>query len=94
MRTFCEAPSGAKVTESDEMLAVVWAWTDEYPDFPDRTYPHRLTWVKDDVGLFFETQRADGKWLGVRVQHPDYQAASLAEAREMVTKFVQAGGDE
>lgn len=92
MRT-STAPSGATVTEFDDILGLRWEWTDEYEGFPP--YPHRLHWFRDSVGLIFETRRqSDGEWIGIQVRHPDYQPGNERQAREMAAKFIAAGDDE
>lgn len=78
------------VTESDEMIAVVWSWISHYDDLP--SVAHQLTWIKDETWLYFETRNPEGKWISTPVRNERFQPSNLKQARAMAIEFI--GGDE
>lgn len=78
------------VTESDEIISVVWSWTSHYDEFP--SVEHRLVWIKDGRDLYFETRNPEGKWISTPVRNERFRPRNLKQAREMAIEFI--GGDE
>lgn len=88
MRTL--TAGGETVTESDEIISVVWSWTSRHDDFAD--VEHKLTWIKDEPALYFETKNPEGRWVGTLVRNERFRPSNLKQAREMAIEFI--GGDE
>lgn len=88
MRTFT---AGAEsVTESDDIISVTWSWTSKNDGFPD--VEHKLTWIKDETHLYFETKNPAGRWVSTQVRNDRFRPSNLKQAREMATEFI--GGTE
>jgi hypothetical protein len=83
------ADNGDKVTESDEIISVVWSWTSEYDNFP--AVEHQLTWIKDEPALYYGVKNPVGRWVTTEVRNDDYRPSSHAKARELALKFINGG---
>lgn len=78
------------VTESDEIISVVWSWTSHYDELP--SVEHRLTWIKDEPQFYFEVKNPAGEWISMRVRNDRFRPHTHKQAREMATEFI--GGTE
>lgn len=74
------------VTESDEIICVVWSWISRNEGFRD--VAHKLTWIKDETFLYFETLNPEGKWISTRVRNDQFRPSNLKQAREMAIAFI------
>lgn len=79
------------VTESDEIIAVIWSWTSHYDELP--SVEHRLTWIKDETWLYFEVKNPEGKWISTPVRNDRFRPTNHKQAREMVIEFIGAGDE-